>query len=55
MAEYKSLDQQIEDAQRRVAMLKARRTKQENQRYQLIGKAFSRKFGDIELEGSALD
>ena len=55
MTEYKSLDQQIEDAQRRVALLKKRRTKQQNDQYMLIGKAFVRKFGDIDLVGSALD
>lgn len=55
MSVYKSLEQQIADAQKRVAVLKARRTKQENERFQLIGKSFVRAFNDIPEEAMDLD
>lgn len=55
MSVYKSLEQQIADAQKRVALLKARRTKQENERFQLIGKSFVRAFNDIPKDSLELD
>ena len=41
MSVYKSLEKQIADAQKRVAELKARRTKQENERYLYYGAIWS--------------
>ena len=55
MSVYKSLEKQIADAQKRVAVLKARRTKQENERFQLIGKSFVRAFDDIPEDAMDLD